>query len=61
MKERESVLFIGTQFSILYTSMHSPMDIQRCADLSQSHDPICICICIHTCVYVRECVLFIGT
>jgi len=59
--ERESVLFIGTQFSILYTSMHSPMDIQRCADLSQSHDPICICICIHTCVYVRECVLFIGT
>ena len=22
--ERESVLFIGTEFSILYTSMHSP-------------------------------------
>jgi hypothetical protein len=24
MRERERVLFIGTQFSILYTSMYSP-------------------------------------
>ena len=24
--ERESVLFIGTQFSILYTSMYSPAE-----------------------------------
>jgi hypothetical protein len=28
--ERESVLFIGTQFSILYTSMYSPAEAATC-------------------------------
>jgi len=37
--ERECVLFIGTQFSILYTSMYSPAEAAKSAT-------VCCCHCV---------------
>jgi hypothetical protein len=36
---RERVLFIGTQFSILYTSMYSPAEAASCGDFSRQGFP----------------------
>jgi hypothetical protein len=49
--ERESVLFIGTQFSILYTSMYSPAEaITR---MIQTGERTLFCVRV-----MRECVVY---
>jgi len=60
------VLFIGTQFSILYTSMYSPAEAatleaevqQKAFERLFTHTPCSVCVCV--CVRERVCLFAVG-
>jgi hypothetical protein len=45
-RERESVLFIGTQFSILYTSIYSPAEAATHGLRFESSCNVCVGVCV---------------